>query len=193
MNRFINVKSLLDDFFAGFSFRQKVEHDPDGDLHVIQMKDLQDNYSTIGLNLTKINSEKISDKYFLQKGDVLLITKGANNVAVEYTLDFKKAIAASAFYVLRPDQSKIIPSYLAWYINQEPVQQHFKANLAGTYIPNLNKAAIEEIVITLPPIEKQELVVAIDRLRRKEIELTTELLEKRKLFTTALLMDIANN
>lgn len=188
----VNIKSLLNGFFAGFSFRQKVEHDPNGDLHVIQMKDLQNSYSTIGLNLTKIGSEKISDKNFLRKGDVLLITKGANNVAVEYTLDFEKAIAASAFYVLRPNQKKVIAAYLAWYINQEPVQQHLKANLAGTYIPNLNKGAIEEIAIALPPIEKQELVVDIDRLRRKEFELTTVLQQKRKAFTTALLMDIVN-
>ena len=188
----LNLKAVLSGFFAGFSFRQKVENDPNGDVHVIQMKDLEHNYSTIGVNLTKISSEIVSSKSFLRKGDVLLITKGANNYAVEYKLDFEKAIAASAFFVLRPDPRKVIPAYLAWYINQTPVQQHLKANLAGTYIPNLNKGAIEEIVITLPTIEEQELVVAIDSLRTREFELTTKLLEKRNVFTATLLMDIVN-
>ncbi|MCE7864285.1 MAG: restriction endonuclease subunit S [Bacteroidetes bacterium CHB5] len=188
----VNIKSTLSGFFAGFSFRQKVENDPKGDLHVIQMKDLEHSYSSIGMNLTKIKSDKISNKALLKKGDVLLITKGANNYAVEYKHDFEKAVAASAFYVLRPDQNKINPSYLTWYINQPPVQQYFKANMAGTYIPNLNKGTIEEIVLVVPPMEIQNMVVALDDLRRQEYVLMTELIEKRKTFTAAALLDIVN-
>jgi len=188
----VKIKTVLSGFFAGFSFRQKVENDPKGDLHVIQMKDLEHNYSNIGMNLTKIKSDKVSDKNFLQKGDVLLITKGANNYAVEYKHELKKAVAASAFYVLRPNQKKIHPSYLTWYINQSPVQQYFKANMAGTYIPNINKKTIEEIVVTLPPMEIQEIIVSLDDLRKQEFVLMTELIEKRKVFTAAALLDIVN-
>jgi len=188
----VKIKTVLNGFFAGFSFRQKVENDPKGDLRVIQMKDLEHNYSNIGMNLTKIKSDKVSDKNFLQKGDVLLITKGANNYAVEYKHELKKAVAASAFYVLRPNQKKIHPSYLTWYINQSPVQQYFKANMAGTYIPNINKKTIEEIVVTLPPMEIQEIIVSLDDLRKQEFVLMTELIEKRKVFTAAALLDIVN-
>lgn len=99
------------------------------------------------MNLTKIKSDKISKKTFLKKGDVLLITKGANNYAVEYKHDFEKAVAASAFYVLRPNQNKVNPSYLTCYINQPPVQQYFKANMAGTYIPRPRTRILKELPI----------------------------------------------
>jgi len=188
----VNIKTVLSGFFAGFSFRQKVENDPQGDLHVIQMKDLAYNYSNISMNVTKIKSDKISSKNFLHKGDVLLITKGANNYAVEYKHDFEKAVGSSAFYVLRPNKKKIKPSYLTWYINQSPVQQHFKANMAGTYIPNINKRTIEEIVVALPSMEIQEMIVGFDDLRKQEFVLMTELIEKRKVFTAAALLDIVN-
>lgn len=188
----VNIKTVLSGFFAGFSFRQKVENDPQGDLHVIQMKDLEYNYSNISMNVTKIKSDKINSKALLRKKDVLLITKGANNYAVEYKHDFEKAVASSAFYVLRPNQKKINSSYLTWYINQTPVQQHLKANMAGTYIPNINKGAIEEIVLVIPPLEIQEMIVALDDLRKQEFVLLTELIEKRKVFTAAALLDIVN-
>jgi hypothetical protein len=188
----VNIKTVLSGFFAGFSFRQKVENDPKGDLHVIQMKDLEHGYSSISMNLTKISSDKISSRVFLRKGDVLLITKGANNYAVEYKHELEKAVASSAFWVLRPNQKNVIPAYLAWYINQAPVQQHFKANMAGTYIPNINKGTIEEIGVVVPPMEIQKMVAALDDLKRQEYVLMTELIEKREMFTAAALLDIVN-
>ena len=186
----LNLKAVLSGFFAGFSFRQKVENDPNGDVHVIQMKDLEHNYSTIGVNLTKISSEIVSSKSFLRKGDVLLITKGANNYAVEYELDSEKAVASSAFFVLRPDQRKVIPAYLVWYINQTPVQQHLKANMAGTYIPNINKSAIEEIEIELPEKNIQEVICRIDLLRKREYLLSNELLAKREQYISSALLTL---
>ncbi len=189
----VKIKTVLSGFFAGFSFRKKVENDPKGDLHVIQMKDLEHNYSNIGMNLTKIKSDKVSDKNFLQKGDVLLITKGANNYAVEYKHELKKAVAASAFYVLRPNQKKIHPSYLTWYINQSPVQQYFNANMAGTYIPNINKGTIEGIEIEIPEKNIQEMICRIDFLRKQEYLLTEQLLAKREQVVSRTLLKILND
>lgn len=185
-----NIKSLFSDLFSGFSFRSKVENDPNGDLFVIQMKDLEHNYSSIKSDLTKVSSNKISSKFLLQKGDVLFIAKGSNNHAIEYKLDLPKAIAASAFFVLRPIQSKVIPAYLSWYINQPPIQQYLKENMAGTYILNINKSTIEGITITLPPINIQEKIVAIDNLRKREHLLMSAIMEKRKFAISAVLLDI---
>ncbi|MDR9374857.1 MAG: hypothetical protein RI565_08325, partial [Schleiferiaceae bacterium] len=62
--------------FSGYSFRGKVKHLPQGDLAVIQLKDLQEDYSTIGTQLTRVNAEAVKRKYYLQKGDVLFVSKG---------------------------------------------------------------------------------------------------------------------
>lgn len=189
----VNIKTILSGFFAGFSFRQKVENDPQGDLPVIQMKDLEHNYSNISINVTKIKSDKVSNKNFLQKGDVLLITKGANNYAVEYKHEFKKAVASSAFYVLRPNQKKINSSYLAWYINQSPVQQYFKSNMAGTYIPNINKGTIEGIEIELPTLQVQDYIVKINELRNQERFLSEAIIDKREQVVNQLLLKFSKD
>jgi len=189
----VNIATLLTGINAGFSFRNKVANDPDGDLSVIQMKDLENDYSSINRRLTRVNSDNINGRLFLEKGDVLFVAKGSNNFAVEYHLDLTKAIASSAFFVLRPDRDKIIPAYLAWCINQPPVQQFLKGNMAGTYVPNINKSTLEAIMIALPPKAIQEKIVHIDRLRKKEQALVNQIMEKRRLAIRAALLDIVNN
>lgn len=180
MQKEVKISEVLKELFSGYSFRQKVEHDPNGSVSVIQMKDLED-YSTItAFTLTRVVGESISNKYFLKKGDILFICKGSNNYALVYDLDKPKAVASSAFFVLRPDTFKILPAYLAWYINQIPVQKYLKENMAGSYIPNINKSTIEAIEIVLPKIDIQKKVVEMDFLRKREYLLTKVLLDRRK-------------
>jgi restriction endonuclease S subunit len=187
----ISINSVLHGLFSGFSFRSKVKNDPEGNLSVIQMKDLEAGYTRIGADLTMISSANISAKYLLQKNDILFISKGWNNFAVEYQPNLHMAIAASAFFILRPDPAKVFPSYLAWYINQLPVQKYLKEKTAGTYIPNVNKDTLEGIMILLPPMDVQKKIVMIDNLRKQEHELLKEISLKRKaLVSTALLMSI---
>jgi restriction endonuclease S subunit len=193
MQNQVNIKVLLSDLFSGFSFRSKVENEPNGDLFVIQMKDLEHHYSSIKSELTKISSDKISSRFSLEKGDILFIAKGSNNYAIEYKLNLPKAIAASAFFVLRPNQLKVIPSYLAWYINQQPVQQYLKENMAGTYIPNINKSTIEGISISLPSVDIQNKIVALDNLKKIEHLLMNEIMAKRETVISNSLLQLVRN
>jgi restriction endonuclease S subunit len=188
----VSLTTLLTGIHAGFSFRGKVKSDPSGDLSVIQMKDLENDYLSIAHGLTKIQSGKINGRY-LKHDDILFLAKGSNNFAIVYDLGLPKAIAASAFFILRPDHYKIIPAYLAWYINQPSVQQFLKGNMAGTYVPNINKSTLEAIMIALPPKAVQEKIVHIDRLRKKEQALVNQIMEKRALAIRAALLDIVNN
>jgi len=173
------MKEVLEGVFSGYSFRSKVENEEEGDVSVIQMKDLGNGYQDIGDQLVKIRSENIPEKYWLRPGDVLFISKGANNYALVFDKAIK-AVAASAFFVLRPDQRKIVPEYLAWYINQKETQRYIEENRAGTYIPNVNKATVLGINIKLPPLEEQKFIAKVDFLRKREYLLTNELLAKRE-------------
>lgn len=183
------MKYYLTSFFSGYSFRSKVEHDPDGDLAVIQMKDLNHDFQEISDDLTRISSEGIKEKYLLEKGDVIFIAKGANNYAYVFDKPIK-AVAASAFFVLRPDPAAVIPEYLAWYLNQETAQRYIEENRAGTYIPNVNKAVLLNLDIKLPELTRQKLVAKIDELRMKEHKLILDILERKDIVINKILNDI---
>lgn len=166
---------------TGFSFRERVEHNPAGRVAVVQMKDLREGYSTIAKDdIAWVSGEGIAPTHHLDKGDVLFVAKGQNNHAVVFDLDLPLAVAASAFFVIRPDRSKVDPAYLAWWINQQPVQEYLHQNMAGTYIPNINRPTVEGITVPLPPIEHQRLIATVHGLAHTEQRIMRDLAAKRQ-------------
>lgn len=166
---------------TGFSFRERVENDLLGEVAVVQMKDLRQGYLAIDYgSLSKVSGRNIPHGHYLKQGDVLLLSKGQNNRAVVFDLAESPAVAASAFFVLRPDLGKIDPGYLAWWINQGPVQQHLHENMAGTYIPNITKPVVEGITVPLPPLEQQRRISTVHGLAMTEHRIMDELRVKRQ-------------
>ena len=179
--KFVKITELLEKrVFSGYSFRSKVENKEDGNLHVIQMKDIENNYSTIGRNLIKIAKDKIDSKHYLKYNDILFMSKGSNNCALVYTLKLPAAIAVSAFFVLRPNQEKVVPKYLTWYMNQSDVQRYLKAYMVGTYIPNVDKKTVENIHIKLPSLDIQKKIADVSDLMSQEEQIMIQLRKQRK-------------
>ncbi|MBT1690165.1 restriction endonuclease subunit S [Dawidia soli] len=174
-----NLPSVLSGIWAGYSFRSKLSHTPGGNAHVLQMKDLEDHYSRVGTSLTCIRTDTVPDKFLLHAGDVLFLAKGANNYALAYTPVLPRVIPASAFFILRPNLQKVDPGYLAWYINQAPVQQYLKAHAVGKHTPNINKDVLARITLPVPPLARQQTIAAIDRLRREEMLLLRTIQARR--------------
>lgn len=187
----VDIKSIIEGIYAGYSFRNKIVHKEDGDLSVIQMKNVDYKNYSIDPRITLVDSAKLKSKVSLLRHDILFVAKGSNNCAIEYVLDFPQAIASSAFFIIRPDRDKVVPTYLAWYINQPPVQRYLKENIVGTYTPSINKSVIESIMISLPEKSTQEKIAMIDRLRKKELLLKELISEKRDAVIDALLLNRA--
>jgi hypothetical protein len=173
------LPAVLSGLWAGYSFRYKLTHTPDGGLHVLQMKDLEEHYTAIGSSLTCIRVDTMPEKFLLRAGDVLFLAKGANNYAIAYTPVLRCVVPTAAFFILRPDVQKIHPGYLAWYINQAPVQHYLKTHASGKHTPNINKDVVERITLPVPPLERQQAIATIDLLQRKEMRLLRTIQERR--------------
>jgi len=185
------LKSILiyQGLSSGYSFRGKIKDIHNGDVRVIQLKDFEENYTIIGNDCVLIDGGKIKTKNYLENGDVLFISKGANNFAVPYkSVDDFPTIASSALFVLKVNKEKANPDFVAWYINQSKVQNYFKTNESGTYTTSINKATIEQTPIALPSLETQTKIAEIANLHNKELVINNRLMElKNKLTTTQLL------
>ncbi len=164
----------------GYSHRGKVTNQTDGDTYIIQMKDLDNGYSVIKDSPHKIERSDTIDKHLLQKGEVLLLARGANNLALVYNKDFDRAIAASAFFVIRLNNDKVLPEYVAWYINQLPVQNYFRQQSEGTMIRGINKKTIEEISMKTPNLTLQKQIVELYKLSQKEQQLLQQIADKKQ-------------
>lgn len=179
---------------SGYSFRGKIEDDSNGQLKVVQLKDLINDYTAIGEECYKVSAKGIKEKYILKDGDILFISKGQNNNAIAFTSHNKQGayIASSALFVIEVNQTKANPNFIAWYINQSPVQNYIKQNLTGTYTPTVNRKVVENIPIQLPNIEEQSKIAALGVLAIQEKTLHTKILERREVLINNQLLNHIN-
>lgn len=192
LSKVVSLKSILayQGLSSGYSFRGKINHIPKGGLRVIQLKDFENNYSSIGENCFLVGGENIKSKYFLEDGDILFTAKGSNNYALVYgVIDDIPTIASSAMFVLRINRSLADPYYVAWYINQSKSQNYLKTNESGTYVTSISKTTIEGIPITLPTLEVQTKVASVARLHNKKLFLENKITELKNILITNQLLN----
>lgn len=194
-----NIKTLLkritlpDGIASGYSFRGKIKSSLNGDLRVVQLKDMENDYSNIGNDCTYIDGSDIKEKYYLEVGDVLFISKGANNFAMVYDIkDGVATVASSVFYVIKVDTAKANPYYVAWYINKKRVQQYFTTHASGTYSLSINKEVVEDIPLMLPPLDIQRKIAKVAELAQKEQYFYNALRAKRNQLLEAQLLESIN-
>jgi restriction endonuclease S subunit len=164
---------------AGVPFRKKVEPVAAGRYHLVQIKDVDKDHGLRIDSLVRVDAPEASQSHLLRKGDVLFVARGTRNDAVVFASEMKDAIAGAQFFVIRPT-SRVLPEYLAWYLNQESAQKHIAEYSSGSFVPFVPKAALEEVEVLLPPIEDQRRMVAIQELSVKEQELLNAIKAKRR-------------
>lgn len=176
---------------SGLSFRGKIKADRAGEISVIQMRDLMNDYSSIGDSCLAIDRNKVKEKHLLKKGDLLFIAKGNVNTAIYYNGSPENAVATSVFFVVRIDKNRAVPGYVQWYLNLSQSQKHFKQNQTGTYTPAVKKDVVEEMQLTLPDLKVQEKISKIYALEAIESRILSKLQEMRSSCLNSLLLKTA--
>jgi len=181
------------DISTGFSFRSKIKHDPNGDTKVIQMGDV-DKYQ--GILVEKLRSisefDPRSKRYFVDGGDIVMVSKGYNMNAFVVPDKLGKTVTVNSFLVLKPAIDRILPDYLAWFLNSKRTQHFFREMAAGTNIPNLSIKALETLDVFLPSMEYQLLFSNLEKLKKREIYLHQMLAEKKEQIIDELLQTKAD-
>ncbi|HPZ07402.1 MAG TPA: restriction endonuclease subunit S [Candidatus Eremiobacteraeota bacterium] len=180
----------------GYQFREKILPISMGNISVIQMSNITDNYTLNTNNLIKtcIKEDELKEEHYLLQDDILFTPRGYKNFATLIDRPLEKTIAASHFYIIKiKEQKRITPSYLVWYINQKPAQEYFKKHAAGTRIPIINRKLLGQLIISIPDIETQIKITKIYNLSLRENFLLKEIQKKRKLFIETFLLKQLND
>ena len=139
-----------------------------GDLVYLQSKHFDEYGQLQSVLYPDLPSEGISDKHLLKDGDVLFSAKGTKNFAAVFENHNEQSVASTSFFVIRPSDKKVLPQYLAWFINNQSTQTLLKAQAVGTSIPSISKQVLENLEITVPNTETQKIILQITKLRNKE-------------------------
>lgn len=176
----------------GYSFRSRLEISEGGEVAVIQMKDLLDN-NTVGCgDLVRIDMEVVKEHHLVQKGDLMLRSRGHVTTAAILLEDLGRAVVAAPLLrirVTKPD--KVLPEYLNWYISQRDAQIFLTSRTEGTVQKMISKQTIEELEVLLPSLETQKSIIELALLSAREQTLLHTLADKRGQHISTILMQFA--
>lgn len=168
---------------SGYLSREKIEPREEGNHFLLQARNVDGaclRYDTS--DLIRFYPTLSAKDRFLEQGDILFMARGAHNFSILLMADIPfGTLAAACFFIIRVRDERVLPEYLCWYLNQEPVAQYFQRNSGkGVHMPVVKRAVLENLDIPLPPPVTQKIVAEIDILQRKEQELVRQLEAKRK-------------
>lgn len=146
-----------------------------GELVYLQSKHFDEYGQLLSTLQPDLMAEGISEKHLLKDGDVLFAAKGTKNFAVVFKNFNEPSVASTSFFVLRPTDKKVLPDYLAWFLNSHSTQTLLKSQAIGTSIPSISKQVLENLEIAVPGIETQKAILQITKLRNKEKSLKHEI------------------
>jgi hypothetical protein len=176
---------------TGYHFRGRIENDPNGDIPVVQAKDIDWSRQLVSTELMHVKLEKDPAPHLLRAGDVLFLSRGHRHWALAITGSMPRFIAPGYFFILRVDTARVRPEYLTWFINHPATQELLRGKAKGTQIPFLSKDDVESMTVPLPPLATQDKVVALAGLARREQDLLDRLAKRRRVLLDTICLDLA--
>lgn len=172
---------------SGHPFSRRIEASEGGAVAVLQMKDLSEGMCLDSASPVRVEASGIKERYLLKVGDVLFRSRGQKNTAVVLGADFGPMVVAAPLMALRVTSEALLPEYLCWWINQPEAQAHFDRNARGTAGRMINRKALENLPIRIPPLNMQKQIVEVALLAEREKILMEKLAEKRGMLVSGVL------
>lgn len=172
----------LSEIQSGHITRGRIVPQGDGAYRLLQARDVDaDSLSYEVDTMVRFNPVKSSKDWTLKAGDLLFMARGARNYTVLVKDDLPDdVLAAACFFIIRINTRQVLPNYLHWYLNQEPVAHYLLQHSGrGVNMPVVKRAVLEGIDVPVPPLETQRKVADLAMLMQKERMLLHQLAEKR--------------
>jgi hypothetical protein len=168
---------------AGYPFRGAIQNIPTGSVKAVQAKDI----SELGvlccddLIVTELSGKREAD--WLKQGDILFIAKGAKHVASFVDRDLERTTCAPSLFLLhiKPQWLDLVdPLFIAWQLNQMPLQQYFQRSAEGSMQISIRKPVLAAAPISLPDLQTQRTIAKLYSASLKENELLYKLINNRQ-------------
>lgn len=174
----------------GYPFRSRLEHDPQGDVAVIQMKDIDDANLLRAEGAIRVALPKGKTHHLLRAGDLLFRSRGRSNGAAQVLEGIGPAVLAAPMLLIRPH--RVLPAYLCWYINAPATQAQLAALAEGTSVRMISAEALKALEVPLPAPDTQRRIAQAAALADQEQALLARIATLRQRITQHLLMQSAH-
>lgn len=175
----------------GYPFRSRLEHDPAGDVAVIQMKDIDDANLLHAEHAIRVSLPgRGKAHHLLRAGDLLFRSRGRSNGAARVRDGLGSAVLAAPMLLVRPHG--VSSEYLCWYLNAPATQAHLAAMSEGTSVRMISAEALKALDVPLPAPATQQRISQAAALAEQEQRLLAQISSLRNRLTSHLLMKSAH-
>lgn len=150
----------ISEVILGYTFRSKLEKQVDGDVLVLQARNIIEDIIIKETDLLRVDLGNNRTNAFAKNNDVVLSSRGSFRSAVIRTTS-GTVVASSSVYLLRLKTEEVLPEYLAIYLNSDFAQKQIKEKITGVVINALLRRNVEELEIIIPSLEAQKKAVSI--------------------------------
>ena len=149
----------------GYAFRAAIVPDSNGELCVLQVKDLVRGEIHVDTEeLTRIPANLPGYVGHLKHDDVLLAARGLKAGmfrSAVFKSEASNVIASASIVIIRVFSPDVLPEYVSLYLNSKEGQDALANIVTGSYIGALPRKELEKIKIPIPSIEKQHTLIQL--------------------------------
>lgn len=139
-------------------------------------------------------SEKIFNKNKVEYGDVFFTRSSLKLEGIAFcniNLSHDDDITYDGHLMrVRPDSSRVLPKYLAYYCLSDFARKSFMANAKHSTMTTIGQADIAPLSVSLPPLEEQEQIIKHLDSVESNIRMKNSKLEHNKRIKKALMQDL---
>lgn len=174
------------EILSGYQPRGGLQDEPDGSYTIVQGKNVSSDVDSFILNITpdsplvRLHPTGRFENYLLEPQDILFQARGTENKAYFVGEIEPNTLAVATFYILRnKDRKHLLMPWLAWYLNQEPMQQAFRMVASGTSVSYVKRSTLADLEIPIPPFAIQKKIFNAQALWVYEQEQYQQYIQKK--------------
>jgi hypothetical protein len=189
-----NLKRLADlvTVRTGYPFRGPLSEVPAGGALVTQMKDVDPDTGLSWSSVVRAELPGRKEPDWLQAGDILFVPRGQRFFAVSIEEPPAPSVCGPHLMLLRlRPRAPVSARFLAWQINQPPVQKQLRAAAEGSSQLSVRISEIEGLLVAVPPIGQQGRIVALADAAARERQALTQLILNREQTLASIAADLA--
>jgi hypothetical protein len=166
---------------GGYPFRGSVDVSAEGNALAVQMKDVDPEFGVDWSKVTRTTLLGRKQPDWLKSGDVLFVSKGARFYAVCIDEPPTPAVCSPHFFHLQVVRwAPILPTFLAWQINQPPFQRQLQQAAEGSSQLSIRRPVLESLTLCVPSLADQQRIVALAEVARLERRTLQQLIHNRE-------------
>lgn len=144
------------------SLLERLKDGPDG-IPVVSPPDITDSHTVDPRRLRRVpwdDAKKLA-RFALREGDIVVVRQGALGRLALIGTEQGTWFYNSSCVRIRPHCELVLPAYLTSYLSYPPVQRDLLGHALPGTVPSLNSAVLNELLVTVPPMEQQRAIVEV--------------------------------